>query len=181
MFTDSSSSGEALLIPLLNDLFVLEGPYFLILDDYHLINNPRIHEDLVFFIENLPPTLHLAITTRSDPPWPLFRWRVKGKMAEFRLKDLKLSEEEAGQLLTNFKGIRLSDAQLHTLYLKTEGWVTGLQLAAFSLDASSNVDEFIRSFAGSHRHVLRASGCTHSNRGAVLITEGLNHIGQAHP
>ena len=153
-FTDSSSSGEALLTPLLNELFTLEEPSFLILDDYHLINNPRIHEDMVFFFENLPPTLHLALTTRSDPPWPLSRWRVKGKMAEVRLKDLRLSEEEAGKMLESLKGIRLSNTQLHSLYLKTEGWVTGLQLAAFSLATANNLDSFIDNFAGSHRHVL---------------------------
>ncbi len=154
LFSDSSTAGEALLTPLLNDLFALEAPLFLVLDDYHLINNPRIHQDMIFLVENLPPSLHLAITTRSDPPWPLSKWRAKGKMAEIRLRDLKFSEEEAGHLLANLKGIQLSEYQLQTLYHKTEGWVTGLQLAAFSLCSSGNNDVFIENFAGSHRHVL---------------------------
>lgn len=149
-----SRGTQALLTPLLNDLFALPGPLLLVLDDYHLVNNTQVHKDLVFFIENLPPALHLVVITRSDPPWPLSRWRARGKMAELRLKDLKFSSEEAGRLLTGIKGIQLEESQLETLYHKTEGWVTGLHLAAFSLSHSSNAGEFINNFAGSHRHIL---------------------------
>jgi len=153
-FSESSESRGALLTPLLNDLFSLEKPLFLVLDDYYLIDNSRIHEDMGFFIENLPPSLHLVVTTRSDPPWPLSRWRVKGKMAEVRLDDLKFTEEEAVKLYEGIKGLNLSEQQLHKLYQKTEGWVTGLQLAAISLASSRDRDQFIDSFAGSHRHIL---------------------------
>ena len=151
---ESPTGSEALLTTLLNDLFALETPLFLIMDDYHLISNPQIHQDMIFFIENLPPTLHLAVTTRSDPPWPLSRWRARGKMGEVRLKELKFSEAEAGQLFEQYKEFELSESQLNTLYHKTEGWITGLQLAAFSLSSSGDVNEFISQFAGSHRHVL---------------------------
>ncbi len=80
MSSDPSIVSQSLLTPLLNDLFALENPVFLVLDDYHLMNNPQIHKDMTFFIENLPPTLHLVVTTRSDPAWPLPRdshyWRM---------------------------------------------------------------------------------------------------------
>ncbi len=154
LFSSPSSAGEGVLVSLLNDLFALVQPLFLVLDDYHLINNPRIHQEMIFFIENAPPTLHLAVTTRSDPPWPLSRWRAKGKMAEIRLRELQFSEEEAGRLLEGYKNIQLGEAQLQTLHQKTEGWVTGLQLAAISLSTGGKAEEFIQSFAGSHRHVL---------------------------
>ncbi len=153
-FSEESGSRGALLTPLLNDLFSLEKPLFLVLDDYYLIDNSCIHEDMVFFIENLPPSLHLVVTTRSDPPWPLSRWWVKGKIIEVRLEDLKFSEEEAGRLFEAVKGLNLSEKQLIKLYQKTEGWVTGLQLAAISLSSSRDKDQFIDSFAGSHRHIL---------------------------
>ncbi len=150
----SSSQKETLLTPLLNDLFVLEEPVLLVLDDYHQINNPDIQESMVFFIENLPPTLHLVVTTRSEPPWPLYRWRVKGNMKEIRQKNLKFSPEESSHLFNQVKGLQLSESQVNTLFNKTEGWITGLQLAAISLSTSQNKDEFIDSFAGAHRHVL---------------------------
>ncbi len=153
VLSDSTVSFSQILTPLLNELFAIENPSYLVLDDYHLINDPEIHKDFAFFIENLPPTLHLIVTTRSDPPWPLSNWRVKGKMTEVRMADLKFTEEETAGFFKE-KNLVLNETQLNTLYRKTEGWVTGLQLAAFSLASSNNIDQFIENFAGSHRHVL---------------------------
>ena len=154
LFSDSSAGTVSVLTSLLNDLYDLNKPLYLILDDYHLINNSRIHEDMIFFIDNLPPGIHLIVTTRSDPPWPLSKWRVKGRMMDFRQEDLKFSREETRRLITELKCPSLNDTQLNTLHHKTEGWVTGLQLAAFSLSSSHNVDDFLKQFTGSTRHVL---------------------------
>ncbi len=151
---ESWQEREVLLAPLLNDLFALDKSCYLVLDDYHLIFNSQIHEDMIFFLENLPPTLHLIVTTRSEPPWPLSRWRGRGKMKELRQRDLTFSREEANHLLTEVKDLQLEEMHLHTLYEKTQGWITGLHLAAFSLSKALDVDEFIESFAGSHRHVF---------------------------
>ncbi|MCW3489719.1 LuxR C-terminal-related transcriptional regulator [Dethiobacter alkaliphilus] len=151
----SQSSGiDSFLPKLLNDLFDVKGPLYLVLDDYHLINNPLIHEGIIFFIDNLPPTLHMVVITRSDPPWPSSKWRAKGRMAEIRLEELRFSEKETGQLLGKIKQLQLNTAQINALYDKTEGWITGLQLAAFSLSTTNNTDEFIKDFAGSHRHIF---------------------------
>jgi LuxR family maltose regulon positive regulatory protein len=62
---------------LIDELGALAAPLILILDDYHLIGAPPIHEALAFFIEHLPPTMRLVITSRIDPPLPLSRWRVR--------------------------------------------------------------------------------------------------------
>ncbi len=155
LFSDSAAAGTvSVLTSLLNDLFDLNKPLYLILDDYHLVNNAGIHEDMIFFVDNLPPDVHLIVTTRSDPPWPLARWRSKGQMLEFRQDDLKFSRAETSQLFTELKCPSLNETQLNTLHHKTEGWVTGLQLAAFSLSAGHNIDSFLKEFAGSTRHVL---------------------------
>jgi len=152
--SDTKTESEALLAPLLNDLFNLDKPLFLVLDDYHAINNPEIHQDMVFFLENLPPTLHVVVTTRSEPPWPLARWRAKGGMGEIRQKDLRFSRGEVERFFSRIRGLELEKSQLKTLYQKTEGWVTGLQLAAISLENNPDPDGLINNFAGSHRHVF---------------------------
>ena len=38
------------------------------LDDYHLIEDGEIHEQVVFLLEHRPPRLHLVIAGRADPP-----------------------------------------------------------------------------------------------------------------
>lgn len=154
VLSDQYNSFNQLLTPLLNNLFFLQTPSFLVIDDYHLINEKSIHQDLAFFIENLPPTLHLVVTTRSDPPWPLSAWRAKHVMMEIRMADLRFKEDEAAGFFKIQKTVALKEMHLNTLYRKTEGWITGLKLAAYSLASSRDIDAFINYFAGSHRHVL---------------------------
>ena len=60
---------------LINDLADLSEDIVLVLDDYHVITTPDIHEALAFLLDYLPPVLHLVILTRADPP-PLTLWSV---------------------------------------------------------------------------------------------------------
>ncbi|TVR66903.1 MAG: hypothetical protein EA427_15365 [Spirochaetaceae bacterium] len=146
---------NAHLVPLLNDLFRYEDPLFLVLDDYHHIQHSTVHREMVFFLENLPPSVHVIVTTRSDPPWPLARWRAGSVMGEIRLDELRFNAEEVGKLCAERTGLSLEDAQLAILTEKTEGWIAGLQLAVHSLlSHREEVGRFLREFDGSHRHVL---------------------------
>jgi LuxR family maltose regulon positive regulatory protein len=72
------------LTTLLNELAASEEEVVLVLDDYHVIGAPEVHEAMTFLIEHLPPQLHLVLATRSDPPLPLARLRARGQLAEVR-------------------------------------------------------------------------------------------------
>ncbi|MCP4428518.1 MAG: LuxR family transcriptional regulator, partial [Chloroflexi bacterium] len=126
----------------------------LVLDDYHLIKAEAIHDALTFLLEHQPPQLHLVITTREDPPIPLPRWRARGKLTEIREVDLRFTIGETTSLLNNIMGLNLTPEQIEILSSKTEGWISGLQLAALSMRDQSDVDRFVRSFAGSNRFIL---------------------------
>ena len=52
-----------------------EHAYILAFDDYQLIESEPLHESLNFFIDRMPPMLHLVIATRADPPLALARRR----------------------------------------------------------------------------------------------------------
>ena len=83
------------LTPLINELAALAQDTALILDDYHLIREPAIHESLQFVLDHLPACLHLLLAGRSDPPLALARLRARGQVVEIRETDLRLSEEES--------------------------------------------------------------------------------------
>lgn len=74
-----SPSPETILISLLNELNELAGQasLILVLDDYHRIRSPVIHEALQFAVEHAPPNLHIILITREDPPLTLARWRAR--------------------------------------------------------------------------------------------------------
>ena len=80
--------GREALIHFANDLLEIKKPLLIVLDDYHNIFNKDVHLLLAAIIENLPPSTHIVVTTRTDPPWPLHRWRVKRELMELRQRGL---------------------------------------------------------------------------------------------
>ena len=66
---------EPFLTALLNEITAIPDKIILILDDYHMIDVREIDNILNFFIDHLPPQLHVVITTREDPGLSLARFR----------------------------------------------------------------------------------------------------------
>ncbi|MFN2196425.1 MAG: helix-turn-helix transcriptional regulator, partial [Anaerolineales bacterium] len=145
---------ETILISVINELALATQKIVLVLDDYHLIDNQTIHDSLSYLSENLPPQLHLVITTREDPPIQISRLRSRSHLTELRAVDLRFKSSEAAEFLNQVMGLNLSAADIAALEVRTEGWITGLQMAAISMQGSRDVAGFIESFTGSHRYVL---------------------------
>ena len=82
---------EAAAIMLINDLAQLPQDVLLVLDDFHVIEEPRIEEALATLVAHQPPQLHLLIATREDPPLPLARMRAQGQLVELRAQELRFS------------------------------------------------------------------------------------------
>jgi LuxR family maltose regulon positive regulatory protein len=80
--------------------------------------------------------------------------RARGQLAELRAAELRFTAEEVAALLNRSIGLNLSRDEVAALEEETEGWAAGLQLAALSIQASSDANSFIRAFSGSHRFVL---------------------------
>lgn len=145
---------EALLTTLLNELLAFREQVTLVLEDYHVIHAPSIHHTLSFLLEHLPPHVHLVIATRSDPPLPLARLRVRGELCELRADDLRFTLAEASAFFHQTVGLALSPEQVALLTDRTEGWIAGLQLAALSLQKHEDVQHFVLAFRGSQAFVI---------------------------
>jgi LuxR family maltose regulon positive regulatory protein len=74
------ASLETVLIALLNDLVTAPERILVVLDDYHVIHNETIHRALAFFLEHLPPHVHLVVASRSDPLLPIATLRARGRV-----------------------------------------------------------------------------------------------------
>ena len=145
---------STILTALLNEIVQLDLEVILILDDYHMIGDPAIHEGLLFLLEHLPAPMHLVLLTRTDPGFPLSKFRVRGQLLEIRDQDLRFTQEEAASFLRDGMGLPLSREDITALQHRTEGWIAGLQLAALSLRKREDLSTFVKEFAGSHRFVL---------------------------
>lgn len=145
---------QSIMTLLINDLVEIECKVILVLDDYHVIDTSQIDDALLFFIDHLPPEIHLIIATRDDPQLPLARLRARGQLTELRATDLRFTPAEVNYFFRKVVGFDLSQEDILTLEQTTEGWIAGLQLAAISMQGHEDLTSLIRSFSGSNRHIL---------------------------
>jgi LuxR family maltose regulon positive regulatory protein len=146
---------KSLVEALVND--TPPSPFILALDDFHLLEERTALEAIRFLLQNLPTHMRLVIATRKDPPLPLARLRSIGHMTEIRARNLRFTQDEAAQFLNDVMGLDVSAKDIATLEARTEGWIAGLHLAAYSLHAYEDTYKraaFIRAFAGDNRHVM---------------------------
>ncbi len=149
------SAIEATLTLLINDLLLQRtDDLVLVLDNYQVITDTSIHQALSFLLKHLPPRIHLVIATREDPPLPLAQLRGRDDLLELRAIDLRFTQEEAAVFLMDRMKIPLSQEESMLLHARTEGWIIGLQLAAFSLQAREDRKSFIFAFSGSNHYVV---------------------------
>jgi LuxR family transcriptional regulator, maltose regulon positive regulatory protein len=148
---------EAALNTFINDLAQLERRCVLVMEDYHVITSPQIHETVEYLLEHLSAMLHLVILTRSDPPLPLARLRARDDLYELHAADLRFSLAETQNFLQQSLSFPLSPAAIERLEARTEGWVTGLRLLALALHGREDprdLERMLATFSGSHRHIL---------------------------
>ncbi len=130
------------------------APLVLMVDDYQVISDPAIHEGMRFFLEHLPASLHLILSSRVDPDLPLARLRVGGQMTEIRADELRFSLEEANDYLGHMLSPTLSAEEVNQLVNRTEGWIAGLQLAALAMQKRADRAAFLQALTGSQRYLL---------------------------
>ena len=149
-----NSSHSSIMSLLINELASVPYDFALVLEDYHVIVTHEIQQMMVFILEHLPPQMHLVILTRADPPFALARLRAKGELIEIREKDLRFTPDYTAVFLRDLAGLNLSGANVQMLQDRTEGWITGLQLAALSLQGRENPTELIRAFGSGHDYIV---------------------------
>lgn len=145
---------EVLITALVNEIAAVPEPFFLVLDDYHFIQAPSIHQQIAALLEHQPPQMHLVLITRQDPLLPLARLRSRGQMLEIRQEDLRFTPDETASFLKRMMGLVLSADDLAALERRTGGLIAGLHLAALSMQGRADLKGFVQDFIGSSRFIL---------------------------
>ncbi|VFQ44406.1 LuxR C-terminal-related transcriptional regulator [Desulfoluna butyratoxydans] len=162
----SSPDLMAAMTQLINDLEQAGRHVVLALDDYHLIENQEIHAAVSFLINHQPHYLHLILISRTEPPLPIARLRSKNQLNEIRTEELRFNTDEARSFFNRSMCLGLTGEQIAKLEKQSEGWITGLQLAALSLREHLDANGFIDGMSGKDRHVAD-----------YLVSEVLAHQG----
>lgn len=118
----------------LNAIAAADEPVTLVLDGYDALTRPAAHELVLTLLEQGSPGLRVIVAARGEPPLPLARLRARRQLAELRGEDLRWSVSEAAMYLNDRLGLALAHAQVAELVARSEGWATGLSLAALALE-----------------------------------------------
>ena len=140
---------------LLNELESATDAVVLVLDDFHLLSDPRVHEGVEFLLAYLPASMRLVVAGRTDPPLPLPRLRARGELTEIRAEDLRFSVRAKQERSWGRSGpSSWTTSAVHGLCERTEGWAAGLQLAAITLRGATAPAAAVDAIRGDDRHIL---------------------------
>jgi LuxR family maltose regulon positive regulatory protein len=145
---------EAVLAALINAAEQAPDHLAFVLDDYHVIEDPGIHDALTYMLDHLPAKLHIVLTCRSDPPLPLARYRARGQLLEIKAEDLVFTQAETTDFLIGSMGLELTSDEVTSIHKGTEGWIAGLQLAALALRRWRNDAEGTPLVSGRQRFIV---------------------------
>ncbi len=144
---------EDVVESLVHDFGTTNIPIVSFLDDYHEIHDRTIHAAMEFLLRYAPSNVRFVMGTRRDSHLPIERLRARGEVLEIGWDDLRFNVDETREYLTEACRLQLSDDQVRVFLRRTEGWITGLQLAAMAFTGVEDVDRFEHSFSGAHRKI----------------------------
>jgi LuxR family maltose regulon positive regulatory protein len=148
-----ASSVPGSVVPRLGTAFAaMTTPVALVLDDVHLLHSQECRAALSVLADHVPDRSRLVLAGRAEPPLRTARLRAEGKILEIGPADLSLTREEAAGLLRE-AGVGLGADDVSELYRRTEGWPTGLYLAALYLREGGSLPGAAAAFGGDDRLV----------------------------
>jgi LuxR family maltose regulon positive regulatory protein len=147
------SSVPGSVVPRLGAAFAaMSAPVALVLDDVHLLYNTECRAALSVLADHVPTGSRLVLAGRGEPPVRVARLRAEGKLLEIGASDLSLTPAEAAALLRAAE-VTLGQAEVAELHRRTEGWPTGLYLAALCLREGGILAQAAAAFGGDDRFV----------------------------
>src|SRR5216684_3320326 len=72
--TRGRTAEHLFLLRLASALAAQDTPVRLVIDDFHLLTEPKVLDELDFLLKNAGAGLRLVVSSRADPPLPLHRY-----------------------------------------------------------------------------------------------------------
>ncbi|MCJ7499954.1 response regulator, partial [bacterium] len=139
---------------LISDLDGVDQDFLLVLDDLHLIRGRQAHDLIAKLLNHPPRPLHLVLVSRRDPPLPLTRFRASEQLHEISIQDLRFKPNETAAYLQSILEKPMEESTAAAWTEKTEGWVTGLRLAALSISHRGDFNSLLPELQGGAQYVM---------------------------
>jgi LuxR family transcriptional regulator, maltose regulon positive regulatory protein len=131
--TQLGDPGDHLLSSLIDELSDLDAEVYLILDDFHHINDRQINAFICRLIAYAPSSFHLIIGSRRRLEMNFYRDIQNDQYVEIGHSQLQLSLSDTQRFFTDCCDLRLPPEDIERWHRETEGWVFPLKLASISM------------------------------------------------
>jgi len=144
----ASAGADITMVPkFVSAVASVRPPVIVILDHVEAVTNRQCLNTIAEFALRLPPGWQLALASRTVVPLPTARLRALGGIFEVTADDLAMGPLEAGSLLKG-AGVDAEEASLRDLLQRTEGWPTGLYIAALAIKSGTRQSDVGFTFTG---------------------------------
>ena len=139
---------------LISNLDQINKEFICVLDDFHLIRKKAVHDLLAELLAHPLSSMHLVVVTRRDPSLQLSELRARGQMTEIRVEELRFSTAETAAFFQKVMEMQVDVRTAAAIEEKTEGWVTGLRLAALSMRQRPDLDRIMENLPDDNRYIM---------------------------
>jgi LuxR family transcriptional regulator, maltose regulon positive regulatory protein len=146
----SSGAGITAVPKFVSAIASMRLPVTVVLDHTEAVTNKGCLNTIAELVLHLPRGWRFALASRTIAPLPTARLRAQGGIVEVGAEDLAMSPEEASSLLEG-AGVRPDIASTSELVQRTEGWPTGLYIAALAIRAGTRQSQAGFTFTGDDR------------------------------
>ncbi len=146
----SSGAGITVVPRFVSAIASMRPPVTVVLDHTEAVTNKGCLNTIAELALHLPLGWQFALASRTKVPLPTARLRAQGGIVEVGAEDLAMSPEEASSLLEG-AGVKPGAVSASELLQRTEGWPTGLYIAALAIRAGTRQSEAGFTFTGDDR------------------------------
>ncbi|HEY2454325.1 MAG TPA: HTH-type transcriptional regulator MalT [Scandinavium sp.] len=164
------ASLTSLFAQLFIELNAWQRPLLLVIDDYHLITNPVIHDAMRFFLRHQPENMTLVVLSRNLPQLGIANLRVRDQLLEIGSQQLAFNHQEAKQFFDCRLTSPIEATESSRMCDDVAGWATALQLIALSARQNTSA---------AHHSARRLAGINASHLSDYLVDEVLDNVDPA--
>ncbi|ADL50227.1 LuxR C-terminal-related transcriptional regulator [Clostridium cellulovorans] len=136
-YNESATFNNLYLSHFINTIAKINEGIIIVIDDFHLITNDKIIENMKFLIKNMPDNMHLLLISRNLPQLGLPRLRAADSVLEINQYDLCFTPEETTEFFEKVSGTKFTYDIYHKVWSESEGWIAGIQMIGLSMKNSS--------------------------------------------
>ncbi len=134
----NDGDGKNIITEIINEIFELQEPVYLVLDELENIKAIKLVKLLGYFIENSPANLHIILISKESLALPVASWQAKGKINVINHKILKFNADDIKKYFA-INNQELAEEDSRKIAEKTEGWIAAIHMI---LLANKNIDDW---------------------------------------